>query len=211
MWQGIPPTTRTTTNIRVIHPVYSSDGAASVKSRLLLNQRAAAEVKNVCHFFYHHLLFLLPCEGSKFWCPVATWLPRPPTTPHPPPPGGDRLAIFPSPVPKPHLWQLSDEHILALSANVWVYWCAVTGPSRSHPTCIKASCCFSSVSPCVPPPPSPPAPRRRRLRHKPPVNTGCSKQNAPSPISPRPNALNTRTSPAPTSMSTELLTLIECM
>lgn len=46
---------------------------------------------------------------------------------------------------------LLDEHslVLSLSANVWVYWCAVTGPGWSYPTRIRASCCVSSVSVCV--------------------------------------------------------------
>lgn len=77
-----------------------------------------------------------------------------PTPPLPPPiplQRKDRLPIFLSPVLGPGPWHLLDEHslVLSLSANVWVYWCAVTGPGWSCPTRIRASCCGSSVSVCA--------------------------------------------------------------
>lgn len=119
--------------------------------RSYLRQVLLVEVMNVCHCVKKALLcffvFCCCCEGSEFWCPVATQ--------HPPPPlhlqRKDRLPIFLSPVPGPGPWHLLDEHslVLSLSANVWVYWCAVTGPGWSYPTRIRASCCASSVSVCA--------------------------------------------------------------
>lgn len=63
----------------------------------------------------------------------------------------DRLPIFLSPVLEPGRWHLLGKLslVLSLSANVWVYWCAVTGLNWSNPTCIKASCSSSSVCVCV--------------------------------------------------------------
>lgn len=44
-------------------------------------------------------------------------------------------------------WHLLCERslVLSLSPNVWVYWCAVTGPGWSSPTRIRASCWASTV------------------------------------------------------------------
>lgn len=62
----------------------------------------------------------------------------------------DRLPISLSPVLGLGPGHLLDQHslVLSLSANVWVYWCAVTGPGWSYPTRIRASCCVSSVCVC---------------------------------------------------------------
>lgn len=61
----------------------------------------------------------------------------------------DRLPIFLSPALEPARWHQLDEPGLGLSpsANVWVCWCAVTGPDHSTPHVLRASCCCSSV--CV--------------------------------------------------------------
>ncbi len=119
-------------------------GPCSYLSEVLL-----VEVMNVCHCVKQPFCFF-SCEGSEFWCPVATQHPsRPPSLI--PLWRKDRLPIFLSPVLGLGPWHLLDEHslVLSLSANVWVYWCAVTGPGWSCPTRIRASCCASSVSVCA--------------------------------------------------------------
>lgn len=153
------------------------------------------EVMNVCHCvkqpnFVGICVFLCVfcccccccSEGSDFWYPLATQQPPPPNSSS----GKTDYLFF------HHLcwgrgpWHLLDEPslVLSLSANVWVYWCAVTGPGWSYPTRIRASCCASSV--CVCP--------DSRIQT---VNTGCSKHNAPSTFTPRPRCSQCHHFPAP--------------
>lgn len=103
------------------------------------------EVMSVCHCVKQPVC-------SVLWRIKVLMSSGNPTLPSIPLQWKDRLPIFLSPALGPGPWRLLDEHILvlALSANVWVYWCAVTGPGWSYPTRIRASCCSSSVSVCVP-------------------------------------------------------------
>lgn len=115
-----------------------------------LRQVLLVEVMNVCHCVKQPFCFLLSWRIRDL---MSGGNPTPPPPLFPVPlQQKDRLPIFLSPVLGPGPWHLLDERslVLSLSANVWVYWCAVTGPGWSYPTRIRASCCASSVSVCAP-------------------------------------------------------------
>lgn len=100
--------------------------------------------KTALRFFFTLFVVAVKDQSSD-----VRWQPNSP--PHIHLQWNDRLPISLSPVLGPGPWHLLDEHslVLSLSANVWVYWCAVTGPGWSYPTRIRASCCASSVSVCA--------------------------------------------------------------
>lgn len=136
--------THVTVKARVTHWLVRP--APLIRQEVLLVQ-----VMNVCHFVEQPFCLLVAVKDRNI---DVRWQPRPPPHRHPHThlQRKDRLPILLSPVPGPGPWHLLDEPglVLSLSANVWVYWCAVTGPGWSYPTRIRASCCASSVSVCAP-------------------------------------------------------------